>query len=295
MLFIVREDIKLSSQKLISEITPRVKILVTSTQDNQKNIIKESANLVPDLLNFINTPGALKVEDSVVLRQEDTKLTIKEVINQTNINRLSNGNLKSLKENSKLNISSQVKLNDMFKQQYFDHVSPMGVGVSDLGNKVNYDYIIIGENLALGGFKDEKEIVDAWMASPGHRANILNDNYTEIGVAVGYGLYRGENVWMAVQHFGLPKSSCPLINEVLKGIIDIEQKNINSMTIELSNLRNNIDKGVVYKGMTVNEQINNYNQAVADYNKVISNIKEKISSYNNSVKAFNDCLSSALN
>jgi len=296
MLFIVRDDVKVTSEKLLSYLEPKVKSLIILARDNQNNIIKESSNLAPDLLNLINTPGVLTAgDDDLVSDADDVRLTVSKTISETNRNRASNGGLKALKENSKLNISAQIKLNDMFNKQYFEHVSPLGVGVSDLGNKVNYDYLIIGENLALGNFKDETALLDAWMASPGHRANILNDNYSEIGIAVGRGVYNGENIWMAVQHFGLPKNACPVINDVLKGIIDIEQKNVDSMSTELAKLRSNIDKGVVYQGMTVNEQINKYNLAVADYNKFIANIKQKISEYNNSVKSFNDCLSESLN
>jgi uncharacterized protein YkwD len=49
------------------------------------------------------------------------------------------------------------------------------VGVGDLSKEVGYGYILIGENLALGNFKDEESWWKAWMDSPGHRANIFNN------------------------------------------------------------------------------------------------------------------------
>ena len=61
----------------------------------------------------------------------------------------------------------------------------------------------------MGNFKNDQDLVSAWLNSPGHRANILNTRFTEIGTAVLKGFYEGREVWMAVQEFGLPLSSCP--------------------------------------------------------------------------------------
>lgn len=242
--------------------------------------------------SIIETPGALVVPDNyLTYNTKNINLSSKNVIDITNQARASNGNLPALKENSKLDFSAEKKLQDMFVKQYFEHTSPSGVGVSDLGAQVGYEYIIIGENLALGNFKDDQSLVDAWMASPGHRANILNKRYTEIGVSVGKGTYNGKSVWMAVQHFGLPKSACPAIDEVLKGIIDLDQKNIKQMERDLATKRAMIDSGAVSPdGMTTNNQIDSYNALVAEYNKLILNIKTKINKYNQEVRDFNSCI-----
>lgn len=289
-LFVARDDVKTVYNRGLSYISPKVKdLFIKTTKDS---IILQS-DKVSDLLKSINTPGALKVTTNGFVSNTSTvKLTTKDVIDWTNKNRASNGNLPPLKENSKLDLSAQIKLNDMFKQQYFEHISPDKIGVSDLGNRVGYDYIIIGENLALGDFKDSQALLDAWMASAGHRANILNNRYTDIGVAVGRGMYNGQNTWMAVQHFGLPRSACPAINEVLHGIITLDQKQIKTMGSDLATRRSNIDSGVVYEGMTTNEQIAKYNELVATYNQLILDVKQKISDYNVTVRAFNSCLQS---
>ena len=60
----------------------------------------------------------------------------------------------------------------------------------------------------------------AWMNSPGHRANILNPHFQEIGVAVGKGMYEGHETWIAVQSFGMPLSACPASDANLKIKID---------------------------------------------------------------------------
>ena len=217
----------------------------------------------------MQTPGALVVPDSFLTY--DTKsinLSSKDIIDITNKQRTLNGNLPILKENSKLDFSAEKKLQDMFVKGYFEHTSPDGVGVGDLADQIDYEYIVIGENLALGNFKNDQALVDAWMASPGHRANILNKRYIDIGVSVGKGIYNGKSVWMAVQHFGLPKSACPSIDQVLKGVIDLDQKDIKAMEIDMASRRAIIDSEIAKKeGVMTNSQIDNYNTLVKEYNK----------------------------
>ncbi len=284
VLFIARDDVRVVYNKTLSYLSKNI----NPAQIKDNIIIKSEKILNSD--KVINTPGALKVKSDLVYDANDVKLSIKDVISETNRNRAENGSLRSLNENSKLDLSAQLKLQDMFKQQYFEHVSPDGVGVSDLGSKVSYGYIIIGENLALGNFKNGKALVDAWMASPGHRANILNEKYTEIGVAVDHGMYQGQDIWLAVQHFGLPRSACPIIDEVLHSTINLEDINIRNTENDLNTRKQRIDSGVVYDGMTTNEQIDQYNKLVVTYNQLLISFKEKISEYNKQVRTFNSCL-----
>lgn len=288
VLFIVRDEVRTVYNNAVSFISSK-------TDSSIKDNIVIKAEEVSSLLKSINTPGALEVKDGLVSNTNKVNLSVNDVISWTNKNRELNGNMPPLKENSKLNLSAQMKLDDMFKQQYFEHVSPNGIGVADLGSRVSYKYIIIGENLALGNFKDSQALLDAWMASPGHRANILNKSYAEIGVAVGHGMFRGQDTWMAVQHFALPRSACPTIDEVLHGVIDLNQKEIKTIESDLNIRRQSIDSGGVYEGKTTNEQINEYNSLVAKYNKLILDLKQKISDYNTGVREFNTCLSENTN
>jgi peptidoglycan hydrolase CwlO-like protein len=131
------------------------------------------------------------------------------------------------------------------------------------------------------------------MASPGHKANILNKRYTEIGVAVGKGTYKDESIWMAVQHFGLPKSACPSIDETLHNLINNDQKKVKTIENDLSNKRSEIDNGVSSStGETgsISEKIEYYNNLVTEYNNLFKDIKEKINKYNEQVKSFNECI-----
>jgi uncharacterized protein YkwD len=281
-LYLVRDDVATVYNRATSYL---------SDKDITKESILIKADKVASMLQQANTPGALKVTEGLTSTTK-VKLSVKDVISWTNKNRASNGNLAPLLENSKLNQSAQMKVDDMFKHQYFEHISPNGKGVSDIAKDVSYEYIVIGENLALGNFKDSQALLDAWMASPGHRANILNSRYTEIGVAVGHGKFKGEDTWLAVQHFGLPRSACPSVDEVLHGVITLNQKDIKAMEEDLTIRQQRIESRAVYEGKTTNEQISDYNSLVAKYNQLILDLKQKISNYNNTVRAFNDCLSS---
>ncbi len=285
-LYTARDDVKMVYDRAASYIKKDVLPSIT------KNNIMTQSDKIASFAKSIITPGALKAtsHNDIAIDADSARLSIKGVISLSNKNRTENGNFPTLTENSKLNLSAKIKLDDMFKNQYFEHISPNGTGIADLGDRVSYQYIVIGENLALGNFRDDKALVDAWMASPGHRANILNKNYTEIGVAVGHGMYEGRDTWLAVQHFGLPRSSCPLINEVLQSTINLNQNDIKIMASNLETRKQRINNGAVYEGKTTNEQIKEYNELVATYNQMIIDMKEKVAVYNSQIKAFNSCV-----
>ena len=279
-IFVARDDIKLVLNNVSKHFETNIK----------NPIIKFTEKQEVQLAKKVDLPGALRVVDNLINGKTIT-LSKDNVIILTNKYRKENGNLEPLKENSKLDMSAENKLRDMFDKQYFEHMSPSGQGVSDLSSQAGYDYILIGENLALGNFKDDLALVDAWMASPGHRANILNRHYTEIGVAVGKGVFEGKNVWISVQHFGTPRSVCPPVDQVLYGVIDIDQTKLNTMESDLAIRREKIDKNVIFEGSTYKEQVDEYNSQIDIYNQLIIDTKQKIETYNNQVENFNTCLS----
>ncbi len=259
-------------------------------EDNEK--LEENLstdNILENKINVdnIDTPGALRVIDSI-LHFQNTRLSIKGIIESTNKERAS-FNLPPLIENTRLNNSALSKVVDMFDNEYFEHISPSGVGVADLATDYGYEYIIIGENLALGGFKDDQTVVTAWMNSPGHRANILNDRYTEIGVSVGRGVFNGQEVWIAVQHFGLPKSACPVIDTLLKSSIESLQEKVKSTQKELDILKIKVDSEST-EFSAKSELINQYNNLVNTYNSMIEKVKVSVSKYNTQVRTFNKCV-----
>lgn len=122
------------------------------------------------------------------------------LVNLTNKERVSRG-LNSLETNSQLTEAAYDKAADMFKKDYWDHFGPNGETPWGFINSEGYVYIYAGENLAKG-FSTAEGVHQAWMASPTHKANIINSNYKEIGIAVAEGELQGEQVTLVVQMFG---------------------------------------------------------------------------------------------
>jgi len=216
-------------------------------------------------------------------------LTKDKIISETNSQRQENGDLPALTENQTLDRIALLKASDLFTNQYFEHVSPSGVGPGELAQKNGYQYIVEGENLILGNFSSEAEAVQDWMNSPGHRANILNNRFTEIGVAIIKGTYKGDSVWIGVQEFGLPLSDCSEPNEALKSEIDLNEKTLNNMSSQISQIRSeisNLNPG----SENYNEVIDQYNQLVNNYNDLSATTKNVVSQYNEEVNNFNNCV-----
>jgi len=127
-------------------------------------------------------------------------VTSSELIELANQERVAKG-LPALKLNDKLVQAAQQKAQDMLINNYFAHTSPLGVTPWHWFDVVGYNYVAAGENLAKD-FTDSQFLHQAWMNSPSHRDNILNNNYQEIGIAVVEGEMNGGNTVLAVQMFG---------------------------------------------------------------------------------------------
>lgn len=79
---------------------------------------------------------------------------------------------------------------DMRVRNFFDHTNPDGIGPSTRLSNAGVAWWSMGENIARGQ-DTPQQVVDAWMNSTGHRANILNSNYTHLGVGVHIGPPQG--------------------------------------------------------------------------------------------------------
>lgn len=125
-----------------------------------------------------------------------------DIVAFTNIER-AHSELSSLTESSVLNAAAQAKANDMAAKGYFSHTGPDGQLPWHWFVEAGYDYRYAGENLAVR-FSDSREVVNAWMASPTHKANIVKSQYQEIGIGVAEGVYQGMPATFVVQFFGTP-------------------------------------------------------------------------------------------
>ena len=115
--------------------------------------------------------------------------------------------LSLLKENPLLDAAAKQKAEDMSQNNYFSHNSPTGVKPWYWITKSGYNYHYAGENLAMN-FIDSEEVVRAWLNSPGHRENLLNKNYQDIGIAILPADFSkpGLNQPIVVQLFGSPQA-----------------------------------------------------------------------------------------
>ena len=116
-----------------------------------------------------------------------TNISVQGLLDDTNTQRTTSG-LSRLHLNTALNQAAQAKAADMAANNYWAHTSPTGKTPWTFIAAANYSYDTAGENLAYG-FSTSSETISGWMNSPGHRANILNATYVD----VGFGILNVEN------------------------------------------------------------------------------------------------------
>lgn len=124
------------------------------------------------------------------------------LVSQTNENRIA-VNENALRVSPLLQRAADLKAEDMAARGYFAHTSPDGLAPWYWLEKVGYGFSAAGENLAVN-FSDSADVMNAWLASPDHRANILNDNFSEVGIGTARGDYEGHRAVFVVQFFGTP-------------------------------------------------------------------------------------------
>ncbi|MEK7451317.1 MAG: CAP domain-containing protein, partial [Patescibacteria group bacterium] len=273
-----------------SDSSSRISTVATTTFLSEEQLL--SIQKIKEVSKKISTPPPLEIVEKFVAEEvfrPQTDLTSLGVIVWTNTERAING-FPPLKENEKLKAAAEAKLNDMFLKQYFAHVSPEGFGQVDLMKDAGYEFIAGGENLAMGVFEGDKKLVDAWMNSPGHRANILNPRFEEIGVAVAKGIFKNREIWLAVQEFGLPLSACSQPEPDLKIQIDQTQNQINDLKNRIEEKIRELKSEKFNSQSEYNQKIGEYNDLVNQYGGLIETIKSLITDYNNQVNDFNFCL-----
>ena len=116
----------------------------------------------------------------VPLPDQNLQAIVNEVVRLTNQKRTANG-LKPLTENWELSRIAQYKSNEMRDKNYFSHQSPAYGTPFEMLKKFGIKYSAAGENIAKGQ-KTAAEVVDSWWNSPGHKQNMLNPNFTQIGI-----------------------------------------------------------------------------------------------------------------
>lgn len=124
------------------------------------------------LNSYIKNPGGRVLSYA-------TSMSIGGLLTDTNASRSANG-VAGLALNSKLNAAAQSSADDMAARNYWSHDTPEGNPPWIWVNNQSYSYKKVGQNLATG-FSDEQSTINGWMASPPHRQNMLDPEFTEVG------------------------------------------------------------------------------------------------------------------
>ncbi|OGZ00234.1 MAG: hypothetical protein A2945_04360 [Candidatus Liptonbacteria bacterium RIFCSPLOWO2_01_FULL_52_25] len=239
---------------------------------------------IQEIKKEISAPTPLRIFETP---SKEIALTVAGVVQWTNAERATAG-LAPLAGNAELNAAAKIRLDDMFQHQYFAHESPSGKDAEYVADASGYEFISLGENLALGVFEGDQDVVIAWMNSQGHRANILKDDFEEIGVAVGKNAFEKEQTWIAVQVFARPASSCPDMPATIKAEINVRQADLKRLQQELVALKAELED--MPRGKERNEKVDAYNALVGEYNALGATLKPLVAEYNAQATAYNTCI-----
>ena len=276
-----------------SSVESAAQVATSTSASSTKNIVVKK-NTTPKVDTVNTTQPKKTVQNPAPLlsnvSSDNAQISQTQIIYWTNFER-TKATLPTLSENSILDEVALARVNDMFEKGYFEHVSPTGDNVAKMSDRLGYKSVHIGENIAMGNFQSARNLLDAWMASEGHRENILNNNYAEIGVAAKEAMYKGSLVWISAQVFGKPAPYCPLPDPSRKTEIDTDYATSNTMQAQAQNLLSEIN--------SMNPPSNQplYDSKVAEYkniedamNALISTTKQLITNYNNDISVYNNCI-----
>jgi uncharacterized protein YkwD len=241
------------------------------------------------VVNSVNTPVPdVYTPTSTV---SGSGIDTNQIIYLTNQQRkINDSSLVNLQYNSTLATIASIRVQDMFSQQYFEHNSPTGDNASKEAAKNGYSYITIGENIALGNFGGTTGLITAWMDSPGHRANILNKNYTEIGTYASEGTYKGQDVWIAAQIFGKPLTGCKSPDASIRNKVNQYKVSADSLMTNIKNI--DAELKIINQNDTqaYNAKVAERNTVAGLYNNLASEIKALVAEYNAQVSVYNACI-----
>ncbi len=181
--------------------------------NNRPHLLRETGALVLALV-IIAVFGFSVFRGLIVNRGGEYTAAVLPVVlvTLTNEDRADSG-LEELSVNPVLEEAARLKAEHMAENSYFAHVSPDGIDPWYWFYRVGYNFVEAGENLAVN-FVDSEDVSQAWMDSPLHRANIMNGDFTEIGIAAVEGKYKGKKTIFVVQMFGKPAQLATVVPSV---------------------------------------------------------------------------------
>lgn len=187
-----------SNNETISNATLTIKNKITSNKssNNSNKKSNKSATTTKKTNNTSNSKYKTTYELQGLATKEvkNNKKIADEVIKYTNSYR-KEVNAKELKYDEKLSIVATIRVIEIAYYDKFDHVRPNGLTFSSVIRDLNINYGYCGENIAYG-YLDSEEVSVAWKESKGHYKNMVNTQYTKIGV--GYYEYNNTIYWAQI-------------------------------------------------------------------------------------------------
>lgn len=177
-------------------------LFIPHFSNNQKARVIHSSNLILISALLLGLQFSLKFAPrlGVNILGYAAQISVEELIGLTNEKRVQNG-LSPLILNQELVSAATAKGADMLARDYWAHVAPDGAEPWKFFTEAGYKYRFAGENLARD-FSSAGSAVEAWMASPSHRENMLSEKYKEVGLAVVEGDLAGVDTTIIVSLFG---------------------------------------------------------------------------------------------
>lgn len=186
-------------EKIVHTIIPHKK------NDNIPHILKEEFIFV--LVVFVGVLFYFNQNNFNLLKNLNLTAAVYPAVlaDLTNQDRINSG-VGKLTWNTNLEKAAKLKAEDMLKNGYFAHTSPTGITPWFWLKEANYNFVYAGENLAVD-FTESVNVENAWLNSPKHRENVLNSNFTEIGIATVDGIFEGKQTTFVVEFFGKPSEN----------------------------------------------------------------------------------------
>lgn len=145
------------------------------------NSANEFGNALSSSITSLRHPKAESLGSSRTLGLNDLINGVLRIVNR----KRERVGLKPLSLNSKLTKAAQAHTKDMAVNDFFSHTGSDGSSLGDRLDRVGYSYSYAAENIAAGS-STPKGVMNQWMNSPGHRANILSSKVTQIGIGYYY-------------------------------------------------------------------------------------------------------------
>ena len=195
-----------TTEATTEETTQATKPTFTTEATTEETTQATKPTFTTEATTEVTTEETTKITETTTVATETTTNKVTETTTETTtstvdnsvaskllnlVNKARNENgLSSLTLNSSLSNVAQKKAEDMKNNNYFSHTSPTYGSPFDMIKSFGINYKTAGENIAKGQ-KTAEEVFNAWMNSSGHRANILNKNFTQMGI----GYTSGNTYW----------------------------------------------------------------------------------------------------